>query len=78
MTPLRKCKHLDHDPEHYPGCELKNVDHTGYEWIQYWRRVDPDGNLQDVQFCKKRGRIYGILACYDNIDNCRFYDPEDV
>ena len=76
MAELHKCKHLDHNPEHYPTCKLKNVEHFGYEWIKYWQREDPDGNLQDVQFCNKRGRIRGILGCYDNIDQCVDYEPE--
>jgi hypothetical protein len=77
MSELQKCKHLDHNADNYPSCQLKNVEYPGYEFVKYWTREDPDGKLQDVQFCELKGRIRGILACYDNIDRCSSYDPEN-
>jgi|LGOV01.1.fsa_nt_gb hypothetical protein len=75
MSNLQPCKHLDHDPEHYPSCELRTIMY-GQSEVKYWERKSfYEGQPTKVQFCKKRGRVNEILACYGEM-NC--YELKEV
>ena len=73
---MKPCKHLDYDITKYPSCQL--VELAGFSIpIKYWERKDVpyEGAAVKVQFCKKRGRIDGISACYTGDLHC--YEPEE-
>jgi hypothetical protein len=58
---LKPCKHLDYESE-FLHCVLKQI-----EEVRYWER-DPiihEGLPTHVQFCRLRGRINEIVACYN-------------
>lgn len=59
-TDLKPCKHLNHDKDAYPRCELRTEGE-----ITYWYRPYETQN-QRCQFCKKRHqRINEYLDCYE-------------
>lgn len=64
---LIPCKHIDHNPENYPSCELKTDD--DYPSLKYFKRtLITEGDPVNVQFCGKgRGRINSILDCYGDM-----------
>lgn len=74
---LKPCKHLDFNPENYPTCDLVDMETETTRGLKCWRRRTPEGEIQYVQFCKKRGRIYGLLECFDTHKWPRCYEPED-
>ena len=60
---MKACRHLDHDKEKYPSCDLVQV--PGMD-VKYWFRREVDPSLpQKVQFCKLRGRINDVFSCYN-------------
>jgi hypothetical protein len=68
---MRPCKHLDYDGN-YPTCALVTLP----EGVRYWRRpLFYEGQKQDVQFCKLRGRINSILDCYEPPGPLSCYEP---
>ncbi len=74
---MKPCKHLDHDEENYPGCELVTFDGFSCE-VKHWvRTVVPfEDAPRSVQFCGAgRGRINGIFQCY-NPGEMPCYEPE--
>ena len=71
---MNPCKHLNHYKSYYPAAKLVSIDDLSVP-VKYWKRKDPDGNAQSVQFCKRRGRITGIFQCYSEGEmNC--YEPQ--
>ena len=58
---MKPCRHLDYEEGKFIGCVLHKIDD-----VRYWERLDPpyEGAPVKVQFCKLRGRINGISACY--------------
>ena len=71
---MKPCRHLDYDEAKYaPGCTLRER-HD----IKFWERSDEDVRdfdcKRNVQFCKLRGRINDMLACYVGDFSC--YEPE--
>ena len=76
--PASPCKHLDHDPAHYPTCELVTVQSGPLE-VKYWyrREVPYEDAPRKVQFCGQgRGRINGIFQCY-NPGEMHCYQPSE-
>ena len=71
---MKPCIHLDHDESNYPTAKLISIDEFSVP-VKYWKRKDFDGNTQNVQFCKQRGRITGIFQCY-NKGEMPCYEPE--
>jgi len=82
---MKACKHLDYNVSKYPQCALKNLGEEGLPEVRYWDRYEggfvkkselerfPDTPIR-VQFCKRKGRINEILACYiPNEMSC--YEP---
>jgi hypothetical protein len=67
---LVPCRHLDFEEESYPTCELVDLSDKGFPGAKHWIRQDPEGNPQNVQFCKQRGRIYGIFQCLQPGEMC--------
>ncbi len=70
MSDLKPCIHLDYSSE-FIGCELKEIE--GFSCpVKYWERmaVPYEGAPTKVQFCKKRGRINEIFACYNGEKPC--------
>ena len=59
---MKPCKHLDYEPN-YVNCELRQLDDFKPP-VRYWFRPHAEQN-QKCQFCKKRGRINSIFACYN-------------
>lgn len=66
---MERCKHLDYEDK-YEDCEI--VEFAEHEFpcrVRYWRRgerwVEGGRNPRNVQFCKLRGRINEIFACYN-------------
>lgn len=74
---MRPCKHLDYDVERYPSCMLREIDGFSCQ-VKYWERtvVPYEGAPVKVQFCKKRGRINEIFACY-NEGEMSCHEPEE-
>jgi len=73
---LIPCKHLDHNPDNYPSCELKTAEPhcPGVKFFE--RKEAPAGAPTRVQFCGAgRGRINAVFDCYDGSMHC--YDPAD-
>jgi hypothetical protein len=70
MMSLIACKHLDHNAENYPTCEL--IEPEQFPGVKYFKRLNPgEGNPVNVQFCGKgRGRINSIFDCYDGCLSC--------
>lgn len=56
---IKGCIHLIYDTAQITGAELALVGNDG----ACWERVDPMGEFQLVQFCKRRGRMYGADIC---------------
>ena len=79
MSELIPCKHLDHDIESYPSCELKTCA-PHFPDVKYWQRnarIAGEGNPLNVQFCGQgRGRINSIFDCYDGSLSC--YAPTEL
>lgn len=72
---MKACKYLDYMP-HFTQCTLKILNDFNPP-VKYWHRdfvVNDDCPL-DVQFCKLRGRINSIFACY-NQGEMSCYEPE--
>ena len=80
---MKACKHLDYDEAKYPKCQLCILEDFSPP-VKYWdRRLGgyiTDAMLADypempvrVQFCKRRGRINEIFACYQREMPC--YEP---
>jgi hypothetical protein len=74
MSNLIPCKHLDHNPENYPSCELKTcelIPHVKF----FERKPIHEGAATQVQFCGQgRGRINSIFDCYESCSmSC--YEP---
>lgn len=63
---MKPCKHLDHDKEKYPSCELIEVKGFSCPVFHFRREAPYKGAATDVQFCGEgRGRIAGIFQCYN-------------
>lgn len=60
------CKHLDFEPNYDA---IRQVTPMGLFWM---RKQEPSM----VQFCKRRGRLYGPLACLGS-ENARCGDYEE-
>jgi len=75
MTKLIPCKHLDYDEDEYDA-ELRTCA-PDFPDVKYWYRhnVPYDDAPRKVQFCKLRGRINGIFACYLGEMSC--YEPNE-
>jgi len=58
------CKHLDYET-HYLDCEIITSP-EGWKWWKRGKRWTNGGNPENVQFCKKRGRINGIFQCINS------------
>ena len=45
----------------------------------YWRRMNLDGVIENVQFCKKIGRKKDVFECLNESEYkmCYAYSPED-
>lgn len=82
---LRPCQHLDYDETKY-GPDITIESPPGYPQVRFWHRGPtwteppfaglPPG-VADVQFCKLRGRIKGILQCYQAPGPVGCYAPLD-
>ncbi|RLG24393.1 hypothetical protein DRN77_02420 [Methanosarcinales archaeon] len=74
MTKLIPCKHLDYDESAYDAKLMTSPD---FPDVKYWYRtnVPYDDAPRKVQFCKLRGRINGIFACYTGEMSC--YEPDE-
>ena len=72
---LIPCKHLDHNPENYPSCELKTCE-PHFPDVKYFERNVPyEGAATKVQFCGQgRGRINSVFECYEGCMSC--YEPK--
>ena len=57
---MKPCKHLDYETNFHQCRLVERCD------VRHWYRFGPlyEGAPRNVQFCKKRGRINEILACY--------------
>jgi len=80
---MKPCKHLDHESE-FIACELRDISQKFPNCeggVKYWERVAPhieaEGLPRNVQFCKLRGRINGIFACY-NEGEMSCYEQEET
>ena len=75
MIKLIPCKHLDYDEGAYDA-ELRTYV-PDFPNVKYWYRtnVPYDDAPRRVQYCKLRGRINGIFACYTGEMPC--YEPEE-
>lgn len=81
---MKPCKHLDHNPERYPSCELIELKSFSCP-VFFWKRPEAftheNGervNPENVQFCGKgRGRINEIFACY-NEGEMYCYQPKEA
>jgi len=68
---MKPCIHLDYE-ENYTDCEIKTCA-PHFPEVRYWERGKiwtDGGNPQKVQFCKDRGRINEIFACYNGEMSC--------
>lgn len=76
---MKPCKHLDHNPDNYPGCTLITLEQFAACTVKHWRRNEvpyPEAPI-NVQFCGQgRGRINGIFQCY-NQGEMSCYEPTD-
>jgi len=74
MTKLIPCKHLDYDEGAY---DAKLMTPPDFPDVKYWYRpnVPYDDAPRKVQFCKLRGRINDIFACYTGEMPC--YEPDE-
>lgn len=72
---MEPCKHLDYDGE-YVECEIVEIDTFSCR-VRHWKRNNPpyEGAPVNVQFCKLRGRINEIFACY-NPGELPCHEPE--
>jgi hypothetical protein len=73
---MKPCKHLDYTDGKYTACQIKTCA-PHFPDVRYWERGavwTEGGNPQNVQFCKLRGRINEIFACYNGEKHC--YEPE--
>lgn len=73
---MKPCQHLDYTEGKFTDCELRSLA-PHYPNVRYWFRGatwtdngDGTTNTAKVQFCKLRGRINGILGCYDGAMPC--------
>tara|TARA_R110000803_G_scaffold101693_1_gene169687 strand:+ start:1809 stop:2030 length:222 start_codon:yes stop_codon:yes gene_type:complete len=59
------CVNLDYDDK-YADCEVKTCE-PHFPDVKYWQRnnLPFEGAPENVQFCKKRGRINGVFDCYN-------------
>lgn len=61
------CKYLDYTEGKYTNCEIVEI--GGFSClVRHWKRGKvwtEGGNPENVQFCKQRGRINEIFACYN-------------
>ena len=74
---LRPCKHLDYDESSYDTCTLQTAA-PHYPNVRFWQRneVPYAGAPRTVQFCKLRGRINEVFACYQAPGPMSCYEPE--
>lgn len=72
---MKPCRHLDYE-ENYIDCEIKDCS-PHFENVKYWERKNPPypDAPKKVQFCKLRGRINEIFACYNGEMSC--YEPKE-
>jgi len=73
---MKACKHLDYELGKFRSCELVEI--KGFTCpVKHWvRKIVPyKGAPVNVQFCKLRGRINEIFACY-NPGEMSCYEPE--
>lgn len=72
---MKPCIHLDYEP-HFSGCELCTAA-PQFPDVRYWKRnaVPYEGAPVKVQFCKQRGRINEVFACYLGEMPC--YQPSE-
>ena len=77
---MKPCKYLDHEEGKYIDCEIVDLDDFSCP-VKYWKRGKAwtdGGNPEKVQFCKQRGRINEIFACYNpNEMSCHSENNED-
>jgi hypothetical protein len=67
------CKHLIYDRTKLDArMEIVEIDGYGAHWYRP-RNLALDG-IVDCQFCTKRGRIHGRLACLKNFAECGDYE----
>lgn len=72
---MKPCKNLDYE-QHYDDCTICDCK-PHYPDVRYWHRGEKwtaGGNPENVQFCKLRGRINEIFACYNGEMPC--YKPD--
>lgn len=50
-----------------------------YEGYRYWKRMNMDGEIETVQFCKKIGRKKDVFECLNECEYkaCYAYKPSD-
>ena len=79
---LVPCKHLDYDEENYSGCGAIETLEPPFEHVRYWARkpaFTDGGYPRNVQFCGAgRGRINGIIDCYESPGPMSCYEPEET
>jgi hypothetical protein len=72
---LIPCKHLDHNPDNYPSCELKTCEPMMPEIKYFERKSTYEGCPTKVQFCGQgRGRINAVFDCYEGPGPCGCYE----
>ena len=74
---MKPCKYLDYEAGKFRNCELITIE-GGADIIRYWKRGEiwtEGGNPEKVQFCKRKGRINSVSACYTG-ESGDCYDPE--
>ena len=67
---MKACKQLDYEGK-YTNCEIKDCS-PHFPDVKYWQRNHPpyEGAPIKVQFCKLRGRINEVFACYNGEMSC--------
>lgn len=61
---MKPCKHLDHNEENYPACELVTLEGFSCQ-VKHWYRPHAEDD-KHCQFCGLgKGRINGIFQCYN-------------
>ena len=79
---MKPCKHLDYDGS-YPGCSVETMA-PHYPEVRYWQRPEEPVNNNpnyaynplQVQFCRLRGRINSVFACYNPAEMSSCYEAE--
>lgn len=88
MSPerLHPCKHLDYETNYGPDIQLVTLEDYSlayFHGVKYWhrgKRWTDNGpgekpNPAKVQFCKLRGRINEVFACYAAPGPMNCYEP---